>query len=144
MLKPLITTLALISLCAGLTPAADKQVIRPKGAEPSADWSYGISVDGILYVSGMGGEDAAGTIPVSFEPEVKQPLENAGTVLKEAGMSPDDVVSVQVYITDGALFDRMNPVYKAHFKDRNPTRTTVVVSKLVGPGKVEITFTAKK
>jgi len=27
-------------------------------------------------------------------------------------MSPDDVVSVQVYLTDGALFDRMNTVYK--------------------------------
>ena len=55
-----------------------------------------------------------------------------------------DVVSVQVYITDGALFDRMNTVYKAHFEDPKPTRTTVVVSKLVGPGHVEITVTAKQ
>ena len=97
-----------------------------------------------FYVSGMGGEDAAGRIPASFEAEVKQSQENVGAVLKEAGMSPDDVVSVQVSITDGALFDRMNGVYKAHFKDPKPTRTTVVVSKLVGPGQVEVTVTAKK
>ena len=107
-------------------------MIRPQGAEPSAAWSYGVLVDGTLYVSGMGGEDAAGKIPATFEAEVKQSLENVGAVLKEAGMSPADVVSVQVYITDGALFDRMNTVYKAHFPDPKPTRTTVVVSKLVG------------
>ena len=144
MRKPLITAVALIALCAGLALGADKKIIRPKGAEPNAGWSYGILVDGTLYVSGMGGEDAAGTIPASFEAEVKQSLDNIGAVLKEAGMTSADVVSVQVYITDGALFDRMNTIYKAHFKDPKPTRTTVVVSKLVGAGHVEITATARK
>jgi NAD(P)-dependent dehydrogenase (short-subunit alcohol dehydrogenase family) len=38
-----------------LTLGADKKVILPKGAEPSAAWSHGILVDGTLYVSGMGG-----------------------------------------------------------------------------------------
>jgi enamine deaminase RidA (YjgF/YER057c/UK114 family) len=68
---------------------AERKVIRPKGAEPNAGWSYGI-------------------------------------------------------LTDGALFDRMNSVYKAYFKDPKPARTTVVVSKLVGAGHVEITATARK
>ena len=144
MSKPLITTLALVSLGASLALGADKRIILPKGAEPSAAWSYGILIDGTLYISGMGGEDAGGKIPASFEAEVKQSLENIGAVLKEAGMSTADVVSVQVYLTDGALFDRMNGVYKAHFRDPKPTRTTVVVSKLVGLGRVEITVTAKK
>ncbi len=139
-----ITTLALVAVCAALALGADKKVIRPKGAVPNAGWSYGILVDGTLYISGMGGEDAAGRIPDSFEAEMKQSLDNIGAVLKEAGMSPADVVSVQVYLTDKALFDRMNAVYKAHFPDPKPTRTTVVVAKLVGDGHVEITVTAKK
>jgi 2-iminobutanoate/2-iminopropanoate deaminase len=134
----------LIALCAGLTLAAEKKVILPKGAEPNAGWSYGILVDGTLYVSGMGGEDAAGKIPATFEAEVKQSLDNINTVLKEAGMTPADIVSMQVYITDAALFDRMNTTYKAWFKDPKPARTTVVVSKLVGAGHVEITATARK
>jgi 2-iminobutanoate/2-iminopropanoate deaminase len=142
--KPVITILVFISLCAGLALGADKKVIRPKGAEPNAAWSYGILVDGTLYISGMGGEDAAGKIPASFEAEVKQSLDNINAVLKEAGMTPADIVSVQVYLTDGALFDRMNTVYKAYFKDPKPTRTTVVVAKLVGAGHVEITVTARK
>ena len=92
----------------------------------------------------MAGEDAAGKIPASFEDEMRQSFDNIDVVLKEARMSSSDVVSVQVYITDGALFDRMNTIYKAHFKDPKPTRTTVVVSKLVGAGHVEITATARK
>jgi 2-iminobutanoate/2-iminopropanoate deaminase len=142
--KRFITTIALISICSGLTLGAERKVIRPKGAEPNAGWSYGILTDGTLYVSGMGGEDAAGKIPASFEAEVKQSLDNINAVLKEAGMTPADVVSMQVYITDGALFDRMNTVYKAYFNDPKPARTTVVVSKLVGAGHVEITATARK
>ena len=144
MFKPLIVAVALISLGTGPTLEAQKKVIRPKGAPPNAGWSYGIFVDGTLYVSGMGGEDAAGKIPASFEAEVKQSLDNINAVLKEAGMTPGDVVSMQVYITDGALFDRMNTAYKAYFKDPKPARTTVVVSKLVGAGHVEITATARK
>jgi len=144
MFKPLITAVALISLGASPTLEAQKKVILPNGAAPNAGWSYGIFVDGTLYVSGMGGEDAAGKIPASFEAEVKQSLDNINAVLKEAGMTPGDVVSMQVYITDGALFDRMNTAYKAYFKDPKPARTTVVVSKLVGAGHVEITATAKK
>jgi 2-iminobutanoate/2-iminopropanoate deaminase len=144
MLKSILTPTVLLPLFAGLSLAADKKVILPKGAEPSTAWSHGILVDGTLYVSGMGGEDAAGKIPTTFEAEVKQSLDNINAVLKEAGMTPADIVSVQVYITDAALFDRMNTAYKAYFNDPKPTRTTVVVSKLVGAGHVEITATAKK
>jgi 2-iminobutanoate/2-iminopropanoate deaminase len=101
-------------------------------------------VDGALYISGQGGEDANGKIPDDFEAEMKQTLDNIDAVLKAAGMTSADVVSVQVYLSDGELFQRMNTVYRSFFKDPRPTRTTVVVAKLVGPGHIEITATAKK
>jgi 2-iminobutanoate/2-iminopropanoate deaminase len=135
---------AISLLCVDRTMAADKRVILPKGAQPSASWSYGILLDGTLYVSGMAGEDASGKIPGAFEAETQQALNNIGAVLKEAGMSPSDVVSVQVYLTDAAMFDRMNAVYKKFFSDPRPTRTTVVVARLVGQGHIEITATARK
>lgn len=135
-----------VALCVGVAQGAttNKKVVVPKGAEPSASWSHGLLVDDTLYVSGMGGEDAAGKIPATFEAEVKQSLDNIDAVLRAADMTFADVVSVQVYLTDGALFDRMNTVYKATFKDPKPTRTTVVVAKLVGAGHIEITATARK
>jgi 2-iminobutanoate/2-iminopropanoate deaminase len=124
--------------------AADKQIIRPKGTAPGGNYSPGILIDGTLYVSGQAGEDKDGKIPASFEAEVKQALDNIGVVLHAGGMTPADVVSVQAYLTDGALFPRFNAVYTAHFKDPRPTRTTVVVAKLVGEGHIEITVTARK
>ena len=143
MLK-LIAAVVFVALSSALAVAVDKTVVRPPGAEPSASWSHGLLVGDTLYISGMGGEDAAGKIPGDFDAEVKQSLNNIGAVLKAAGMSPDNVVSVQVYLTDGATFERMNAVYKAYFNDPRPTRTTVVVAKLVGPGHIEITATARK
>jgi 2-iminobutanoate/2-iminopropanoate deaminase len=144
MLKRLGCVVTLVVICTVMVFGADKQIIYPKGAKPGGNFSPGILVDGTLYISGQAGEDANGKVPADFETEVNQALENIGVVLKKAGMSPADVVSVQVYLTDGGLFPRMNAVYTKYFKDPRPTRTTVVVAKLVGPGRIEITATAKK
>lgn len=136
--------LLLAFLCAGSALGVDKKIVSPPNSKPGGNYSQGILIDGTLYVSGQGGEDAAGKIPSDFDAEVRQCLENVGAVLKAGGMSPADVVSVQVYITDAAKFQRMNAVYTSYFKDPRPTRTTVVVAGLVGPGSIEITVTAKK
>jgi 2-iminobutanoate/2-iminopropanoate deaminase len=143
-MKLITIVIAFVLLCSAFTVGAEKKVVRPPGVQPSASWSHGILVGDTLYISGMGGEDAAGKIPGDFEAEVKQALDNIGAVLKAAEMSPGDVVSVQVYLTDAATFERMNSVYRTYFKDPRPTRTTVVVAKLVGQGHVEITATARK
>jgi len=139
----LATVVVFVLLCSAFTVAAEKRVVRPPGAKASASWSHGILVGDTLYISGMG-EDANGKIPSDFEAEAKQALDNIGAILKAGGMSPDDVVSVQVYLTDGAMFEGMNAVYRSYFKDPRPTRATVVVAKLVGQGQIEITATARK
>ena len=131
-------------LCSNFSLSAEKKIVRPPGVEPSASRSHGILVGDTLYISGMAGEDAAGKVPTAFEAEVKQALDNIDAVLKAAGMSSADVVSVQVYLTDAATFERMNAAYKTYFKEPRPTRTTVVVAKLVGEGHIEITVTARK
>ena len=71
-------------------------------------------------------------------------IRRPSAILKAAEMSPADVVSVQVYLTDAATFQRMNTVYRDYFKEPRPTRTTVVVAKLVGAASIEITVTARK
>ncbi len=139
-----IIALIALLLLATTVLGADKKIILPPGAKPGGNYSPGILVGGTLYVSGQAGEDSSGKIPADFEAEVKQALENVGAVLKAAEMSPADVVSVQVYLTDAAMFQKMNSVYREYFKDPRPTRTTVVVAKLVGPGNIEITVTARR
>lgn len=144
MQKLIVTTVTILLLCTSLIFGADKKIILPEGAKPGGNYSPGILVDGTLYVSGQSGEDSSGNVPKNFEDEVKQALQNINTVLKAAGMTSDDVVSVQVYLADASLFQRMNAVYTTFFKDPRPTRTTVVVPKLVVTGTIEITVTARK
>jgi len=140
----IITAVTLLFLCTTALIGADKKIILPPGAKPGGNYSPGILVDGTLYISGQIGQDSSGKFPQEFEAEVKQTLENVGAILKAAEMSPDDAVSVQVYLTDAATFQRMNAVYREFFKEPRPTRTTVVVAKLVGAARIEITVTAKK
>ena len=144
MITPILSIILLILPGLVPAPAPPKKVIYPPGARAGGNFSPGILVEGSLYVSGMLGLDANGKLPETFEAEVQQSLDNIDAVLKAAGMTRDDVVSVQVYLTDLQTFPRMNKVYAGFFKDPRPTRTTVQVAGLVNGGHIEITVTARK
>jgi 2-iminobutanoate/2-iminopropanoate deaminase len=125
--------------------AAPKKAIQPKEFPTGRPFSPGILVGNTLYVAGQTGSNLkTGQIPEDFEAEVKQTLENIGLVLKEAGMTFGNAVAVQVYLTDMALFPKMNSVYTTYFKEPRPARTTVGIAKLVGTARIEITVTASK
>ena len=141
-----IHTVALVGLALAASCFAEKKVIQPKGFPSGRPFSTGILVNGTLYVSGFVGNDLkTGQVPKDFEAEVRLCLDHIGLVLKEAGMNFQDVVAVQVYLTDIALFQRMNTVYTTYFKEPRPTRTTVGNVTLAAPAaRVEITVTAQK
>lgn len=137
--------LGLAGLCFAQS-GGKKKVIVPAGGRVGPNYSPGIQFGDTLYVSGQTGNDPkAQKIPENFEDEVKQCLANIGAVLRAAGYDYSNAVSVQVYLTDMDLFQRMNAVYTQTFKDPRPTRTTVGVAKLAAPGAhIEITVTARK
>ena len=144
-----ILALAAVALAAPVQAAT--KVISPPEFAPAPGaaapmFSPGILVDGTLYVSGQIGRDLKSqAIPADFESEVKTCLANIGLVLKAAGMTYRNVISVQVYLTDMDLFQRMNAVYSSVFDAPRPTRTTVGVTRLAAAGAhVEITVTARK
>jgi reactive intermediate/imine deaminase len=141
----LFSTAVFAILLAVSLDAATKKVIHPKEFPQGRPFSPGIMVGDTLYVAGQTGSDLkTGKIPEEFEAEVKQTLDNIGLVLKEAGMSFDNAVTVQVYLTDMSLFPRMNAVYTTYFKEPRPARTTVGIAKLVGTARIEITVTASR
>jgi len=125
--------------------ASEKKFIMPEGYNRGLPFTPGILVDGTLYIAGFSGEDAkTGVIPEDFETEVKQALDKVGVILKEADMDYKDVVSVQVYLTDMTLFERMNNVYRTYFDEPRPTRSIMGLKELIGPARFEITVTARK
>ena len=137
---------ALLVLLALPLAAEKKVIVPPEFAGGNPNFSPAMLVDGTLYVSGQVGRDLKTKLfPADFESEVKTVLGNIGIVLKAAGMTYKDVVSVQVYLTDMFLFPRMNAVYTTFFPDPRPSRTTVGVTKLAAAAAhIEITVTAKK
>jgi 2-iminobutanoate/2-iminopropanoate deaminase len=138
-------SIAVLGLAFSLASAfAQKQAVRPASSRPGGPYTPGILAGGTLYVAGQIGRTPDGKYPEAFEDEVKQTLDNAGAILKEAGYGFEDAVAVQVYLTDMGLFERMNQVYVSYFPEPRPARTTVGVAKLVGPARIEITITAYK
>jgi 2-iminobutanoate/2-iminopropanoate deaminase len=145
MMRMMHSTLALSLLLAAALSAAPKKVVQPKEFPTGRPFSPAILAGGTLYVSGQIGMDLqTGKIPEQFEAEVKLCLENIGILLKAGGMKYEDVVAVQVYLTDMDQFQRMNSVYTTIFKEPRPARTTVGISKLAGGAHIEITVTARK
>ncbi len=120
----------------------------PAAGAAALPYSPGVLIDGTLYVAGQIGEDLnTKEVPAEFEAEVKTCLDRVGLVLKAAGMSYQDAVSVQVYLTDIDLFARMNAVYTTYFKEPRPARTAIGVASLAASRPkphIEITVTARK
>jgi len=139
------TALLLGLALAAAALAQPRQAVHPKDFPTGTPYSPGILADGTLYIAGQAGQDLkSGAIPAEFEAELKLCLDRAGLILKEAGMGFEDVVAVQVFLTDIDLFPRLNAVYTTYFKEPRPARTTVGVAKLVGGAHVEIAMTAHK
>ena len=127
-------------------PPADKRAIQPPNYKPTpSPLTPAILVDNTLYLSGStGGDPVSGQLVAGgFEPELRQIFANVQTVLKHAGMTLQDVVSVTAYLADIADFPRFNKIYLEHFTSTPlPARSTVAVSALARGARIELTMTA--
>jgi 2-iminobutanoate/2-iminopropanoate deaminase len=71
-------------------------------------------------------------------------LKNVEAILKAAGFTMHDVVSVTVYLADIKDFSAMNKVYVGMLPDPKPARATIQAAALVDDGRVEISAIAVK
>ena len=128
------------------TPPPPRRVIQPKGYKPTpSPLTPGIMIGDTLYLSGStGGDPATGQlVKGGFEAEMRQIMSNMQTVLKEAGLTLADVVSVTGYLVDMADFARYNEIYREYFTTLPlPTRSTVAVKELARGARLEMTMTA--
>ncbi|HTS74686.1 MAG TPA: RidA family protein [Bryobacteraceae bacterium] len=143
--KLVLTAVLLVALSYAAS-SSQKKVINPRNWPSTMPFSSAIQFGDTLYISGGTGTDPkTGKVPDNFEDEVRVCLNGLHGVLKSAGMDYDDVVSVQIYLTDMNLFQRMNAVYMQVFQNPRPTRTAVGVTRLAAAGAhMEMTVTARK
>jgi enamine deaminase RidA (YjgF/YER057c/UK114 family) len=86
-----------------------------------------------LVLSGQVGIAPDGTVLENAEAQIGQALANIGALLKAHGMSPSDVVKVNVFITDLSLLDSLRAQRTAFFGDHIPASTLLVVAGLADP-----------
>ncbi len=123
---PLITAAL---LCTALLAQEHVRAVVPEqmAAHPSRSYSPGVDAGGYIYVSGQGPRKPDGSLPDSFDAQVKQALDNVQAVVKAAGLTIDHVVYVQVYLEDVSEYDQMNNVFTEYFGKSQPARAVLGV-----------------
>ena len=122
-----------------------RKAINTDGATAVGPYSHAVEAGGLLFLSGQTPLDSAtGKLaPGTVGGQAEQCFKNLFSVLRSAGLSSDDVVSVQVYLTDMDEFQAMNDVYAKKFSKPYPARTTIGVARLPLDAKIEIGMVAK-
>ena len=110
-----------------------------------APFSDGVLIGDTLYIAGRIGIDLkTGKPPEELEQEIKILLDGIKSVLQEAGMTMDDLVSVQVFCPDVSLYDKFNAAYRSYFGKEYPARAFVGSGPLLRGGHFEMLGTAVK
>ncbi len=81
---------------------------------------------------------------LNIETEIRRVMSNLGAVLKEAGMSYENVVKATIYTTDLKNYKLINTIYGEYFKKDPPARETVQVVALPAGAHVEVSCVAVK
>ena len=113
---------------------------------PGGPYSPGVAAGAFVFVSGQASIDpeTGHVVGNTIEEQTERALENVNTIVTAAGASLEDVVRVTVYLSDIANFSRMNEVYKRHFPNEPPARTTVEAKLARKELQVEIDAIAYK
>lgn len=116
--------------------------VRSAGAPaPIGPYVQAVAVGELVFASGQIPLDpeTGELVDGEIEAQTERVLANLGAVLEAAGSSLAKVVRTTVYLTDLALFARMNAVYARHLTGvPAPARSTVQVAALPRGAAVEI------
>jgi 2-iminobutanoate/2-iminopropanoate deaminase len=108
---------------------------------PVGPYSQAVAHGEWVFASGQIPLDPAtgAIVEGEIEAQTERVIANLSAVLEAAGSSLTRVVKATVYVTDLALFARINAVYARHFTgDPPPARATVQVAALPLGADVEI------
>jgi len=108
-------------------------------------FSDGVLVGNTLYLSGRIGIDpVTGVAPESIAAELELLFDGFQAVLREAEMTMDDLVWVQVYAPDVSLWEEFNAAYVKRFSREFPARAFLGSGQLLLNGRFEMLGVAVK
>jgi len=118
-----------------------KQIISTANA-PAAigTYSQAVRAGNTIWVSGQIALDPATMTLVGggIEAETRRVFANLEAVVAAAGAGLDEVVKVNIYLTDLAHFALVNKVMAEYFREPYPARAAVGVASLPRGAQVEV------
>lgn len=122
--RPVLAMVALTALVTVPAAASDRTHFGARSpSDPTqAPLSKAVLVGETLYLSGELGLLPGRKVPPTAEEEARRVLTNVRETLSLAGMTMDDLVSVQVFCSDVSHFDAWNAVYRTFFTEAYPAR----------------------
>ncbi|MDE2118480.1 MAG: RidA family protein [Betaproteobacteria bacterium] len=118
----------------------NKMMIQtPDAPAAIGTYSQAIRVDGTVYLSGQIGLDPSTMQMVEgIDKQIHRVLQNLRAVATAAGGSLDDVVKLNVYLTDLGNFTMVNEIMATYFHQSYPARAAMGVSALPRGALIEM------
>ncbi|MCH8936064.1 MAG: RidA family protein [Gemmatimonadetes bacterium] len=142
-----LVSVALVSAVSADLSAQDiRRYTNPRSAADSTalPFSGAVLVGNTLYLSGTIGLDENQQVPSTPEAEARLVLNSMQSTLEAAGMTMDDLVSVQVFCSDVAHYAAFNAVYRTYFTKEFPARAFVGAGTLLFDARFEVQGIAVK
>jgi reactive intermediate/imine deaminase len=140
-------TLLLAALSAADLPAQEtRKFVNPGSASDpaSSPYSGAVLVGNTLYLAGTIGLTADDKVPETAAEEARLVLDDLQKTLQSAGMSMDDLVSVQVFCSDVKHYAEFNKVYRGYFNREFPSRAFIGVGTQLFGARFEVQGIAVK
>jgi reactive intermediate/imine deaminase len=118
----------------------NKAIIHTDQApEAIGPYSQAVKVNGTVYLSGQIPliPETMEMLEGDFAAEADQVFKNLAAVCEAAGGSLQDVVKLNIYLTDLSKFAVVNQVMEQHFDEPFPARAAIGVSQLPKGAQVE-------
>lgn len=114
--------------------------IITEGLARIPSFSHAVVAGDFVYVSGSLGTDADTTelVEGGTGPQTTQTLRNIERILHSSGFEVDQIIKMNVFLSDMATFQEMNEAYLEFIGDSPPARITVGGVDLALGGAVEI------
>ena len=132
-----------VSVVTTTTAQSSRRYVNARSASNPANatqppFSGAVIVGDTAYLSGVLGPGETADLAATSG------MNNLQNSLKAAGMTMDDLVSVQIFCPDVSYYDAFNKVYRSYFKQEFPSRAFLGSGPLLNGAKFEIQGIAVK
>ena len=147
MYRAVLLFLVFIPICGCIKEKIDRKVINTDQAPQAiGPYSQAIQVGKQIFLSGQIAIDpnTGAFIPGGIKEQTQQVLKNIQAVLHVSDFNMQDIVQVQIFLTDMNNYGVVNQIYAAYFNEEPPARAVVQVARLPKDALIEIMVSAIK